>query len=121
MAGQPFDGAEQEERCPGESKCHMFFGAKAETGRGLDACDGCDLVDTKPGIATEPERDDVDLLVSEVEQLIDDENAGFAIDWTFHDPELYSLVVQWRKAEREIESDRAAWHHLFVKGHFEKK
>jgi hypothetical protein len=53
--------------------------------------------------------------------LINDEDAGFEIDWTFHDPELSELVLTWRNAEREILRSRAYLHHLFVKGHFKDK
>ena len=38
-----------EDRCPGENHCGMFQVAIAETGNGLDACKGCDLLPTKPG------------------------------------------------------------------------
>lgn len=104
----------------------MFAGAKRETGNGLDACDGCDLKHTKPGFAQIEKANglplsDVDALVFETELLINDEDAGFAIDWDFTDAEMYELVLTWRNAEREIARDRLFWHHAFVKGHFEKK
>ena len=37
------------ERCPGETNCEKFALAKSETGNGLDACGGCDLLPTKYG------------------------------------------------------------------------
>lgn len=101
--------------------------ALKRTGNGLDACEVCSLLETKPGFvqiekkeSTSP--DEIDVLVWETELLINDEDAGFAIDWDFTDAEIfYELVLTWRNAEREIQRDRAFWHHAFIKGHFEKK
>jgi hypothetical protein len=59
-------------------------------------------------------------IVFETEQLIDEENAGFAIDWNFHDPELYQLVVEWRRTEKEIENLRQWRMQAFIKGWMEK-
>ena len=36
-------------RCPGETECGAFQIAKSETGNGLDACVGCEMLPTKNG------------------------------------------------------------------------
>ncbi len=51
-----FEKPEQEnEVCPGESKCPFFSIAESETGDGLVACTDCRLLPTKPKISTSGE------------------------------------------------------------------
>ncbi len=99
----------------------MFQVAKSETGNGLDACGGCELLPTKPGIADDSIADEVESLVWQTEQIIDEQNAGFATDWDFHEPELFELVIAWRHAEKQLNMLFSVRHQQFIKAHFKNE
>lgn len=116
--------------CPGENRCSWFAASKGKTAtaeeKREDACTFCPFRHSKPTIQikrdfSETSSEEIELTVSEIESLIDDEDAGFAIDWNFHDPELYTLVVEWRRAEKAVRRTQAARQQAFIKAHYEKK
>ena len=57
-------------------------------------------------------------LLLEIEELINEENAGFEINWHFTNPEYFIFIVQWRKVESEIKEIREQRHQEYIKAHF---
>ncbi|HEY0657492.1 MAG TPA: hypothetical protein VGD05_03415 [Pyrinomonadaceae bacterium] len=102
----------------------MYCIALSECGDGFEACPQC-----RPGAEVETtEADDgdgdedlIDSLIAEAESIVTNEDGGAVTDWNYYDPELYPLVAEWRKAEKELAAVFAIRHQQFIKSHYEKK
>lgn len=95
----------------------MFSVAKSETGNGLDACTGCELLPTKPGAGREAqdEAEEITELVEEIADIIAWEDGGFSTDWSLYPFEYQKLFVVFRQAERQIERIKEIRFQNFVK------
>ena len=102
----------------------MFKIAIRETGDGLEACNGCSMLPTKPGTETgdaaAEDDDEIELLIFQTGQIIEAEDAGFRTNWDLHDADLAELVIEYRKAEKELKMLFDIRHQLFIKSHFKK-
>ncbi len=98
----------------------MFQVALSESGNGLDACKNCELLPTKPGNQSTEESDDALSLLYQTGQIIDEEDAGFATNWNEFEPELSLLVIEWRRAEKELRLLFELRNQAFIKSHYEK-
>jgi hypothetical protein len=116
------DDGEEIEPCPGEQACSYFAIATRETGNGLDACQGCESLPTKPTAETVAVEDEADAesLVDEIRDIRFWEAGGQKTDWTCYPFEYYQLFSVWKDAERQVENIRQARMQAFLKGWMEK-
>ncbi len=96
----------------------MFQVAATETGNGLDACGGCELLPTKPGNESSEVLEENELF-DEIAELIDEADGGNPPDFDTLGYEIWKLFLYWRNTERQIEQIWKVRHQAWLRGQFE--
>ncbi|HMV46573.1 MAG TPA: hypothetical protein PLD20_01000 [Blastocatellia bacterium] len=98
-----YEAADSTRRCPGEADCERFqISEEPKT----DACATCEMLQTKPvqiAPLTSEDQAEIAAMVERVQELAEQQAAGFPVEPHEVSPLEFELLVRWHRAVQVYE------------------